>query len=78
MDFLYFIIIGAIAGYLGSLMFKGHGSGLIMNIILGILGAVVGGWVFGLLGLSAGGKLGSLIVAAVGAFLVQWIASLLT
>lgn len=78
MDFLYFIIIGAIAGYLGSLMFKGHGSGLIMNIILGILGAVVGGWVFGLLGLSAGGLLGSLIVAAVGAFLVQWIASLLT
>ena len=78
MEFLYFLIIGAIAGWLGSLLFKGSGSGLIMNIILGILGAIVGGWLFGALGISAGGGLvGSLIVAAIGAFLVQWIASLI-
>ncbi len=78
MEFLYFLIIGAIAGWLGSMMFKGSGSGLIMNIILGIVGAILGGWLFGVLGISLGsGIIGSLITAAIGAFLVQWIASLI-
>ncbi len=76
MTFLYFIIVGAIAGWLGSLLFKGHGSGILMNIILGILGAVVGGWLFNLLNIRVGdGLVGCLITAAVGAFLLQWIGS---
>lgn len=79
MSFLYFLIIGALAGWLGSQLFKGRGSGLIMNIILGIVGAIVGGWVFGLFGLTSDGSfIGSLITAAVGAVIVLWIASLIS
>ena len=47
---------------------KGDGYGLIWDLILGITGAVVGSWLFGLLGLSAsGGLIGSIVVATIGA-----------
>jgi uncharacterized membrane protein YeaQ/YmgE (transglycosylase-associated protein family) len=48
----------------------------LVNIIVGIAGAIIGGWVFGLLGISASGILGSLITALVGAILLLWIISL--
>ena len=48
----------------------------IVNVILGIIGGVLGGWVFSLLGISAGGILGSLITSTVGAILLLWIGSL--
>ena len=64
MTFIYFIIIGAIAGWLAGKIMKGGGFGLLMNMVLGIIGGVVGGWVFGLFGLSTdGGLIGSLITA---------------
>jgi len=44
-----------------------------VDIVLGILGGVVGGWVFGLLGLHAGGTLGQIVVAFVGAVILVWI-----
>ena len=50
--------------------------GVIVNLILGIIGGVLGGWVFSLLGISAGGILGSLITSTVGAILLLWIGSL--
>ena len=40
--FLYYIIVGAIAGWIGSKLYHGESSGLLMNILLGIVGAVVG------------------------------------
>jgi len=46
---------------------KGGGYGMVVDIVLGILGGVVGGWVFGLLGLHAGGTLGQIVVEFVGA-----------
>jgi uncharacterized membrane protein YeaQ/YmgE (transglycosylase-associated protein family) len=56
------------SGLLAGLVMKGGGNGVIADIILGILGAFVGGWVFGLLGLGAGGgMIGSIIVAFIGA-----------
>jgi uncharacterized membrane protein YeaQ/YmgE (transglycosylase-associated protein family) len=55
---------------------RGGGFGLLVNIIVGIAGAIIGGWVFGLLGISASGILGSLITALVGAILLLWIISL--
>lgn len=76
-DFLYWIIVGLIAGWLAGKVMKGGGYGVIVDIILGILGAILGGWVFGLLGLHAGGLIGSIIVAFVGAVILVWITRLL-
>jgi len=56
---------------------KGSGFGLLGNIIVGILGAVVGGFVFGLLGISAGGLLGSIVTATAGAALLLYIIGLI-
>ena len=78
MEFLYFIIIGAIAGWGAGKIMQGGGFGLLMNIVLGIVGGVIGGWVFSLLGISAdGGLIGSLITALVGAVLLLYVARLI-
>ncbi|MEZ5082932.1 MAG: GlsB/YeaQ/YmgE family stress response membrane protein [Bacteroidales bacterium] len=77
MGFLWFLIIGAVAGWLAGLIMKGAGFGLIVNIIVGCVGAVLGGWLFGVLGFNSTGLLGSLITALVGAIVLLWILSLI-
>ncbi len=68
MGFLYWIVIGLIAGWLAGVVMKGGGYGLLTDIVLGVLGGIVGGWLFGALGIFPGGGLvGSIIVAFVGA-----------
>lgn len=65
---IWWLIVGGIAGLLAGLVMKGGGYGVVADIILGILGAILGGWVFGLLGIGAGGgMIGSIIVAFIGA-----------
>jgi uncharacterized membrane protein YeaQ/YmgE (transglycosylase-associated protein family) len=54
---IWFLIIGAIAGWLAGLAMKGSGFGLLGDIIVGIIGAVLGGWLFGQLGIWPGGGL---------------------
>ncbi len=77
MGFLYFIIIGALAGWLAGKIMKGGGFGFLINMVLGIIGGAVGGWLFGMLGMSAGGGMtGSLITSTVGAVAVLFIAGL--
>ena len=76
MGFIWYIIIGMVAGFLAGKIMRGGGFGLIINLLLGILGGVLGGWVFALFGLAASGLIGSLITSTVGAVLVLWIASL--
>lgn len=76
MGFIWYIIIGIVAGFLVGKIMRGGGFGLIINLLLGILGGVLGGWVFALFGLAASGLIGSLITSTVGAVLVLWIASL--
>ena len=49
MGFLWYIIIGIAAGFLAGKIMRGGGFGVIINLILGIVGGVLGGWVFGLL-----------------------------
>jgi len=79
MDLLYILIIGAIAGWLAGLIWKGGGFGLLWNIILGIAGSFVGGWLLGKLGVnvSIGSHMINLIITSViGAIVVLFIASL--
>ncbi len=74
---LIFLTIGAIAGWLAGNLMKGGGFGLLGNIIVGILGAVFGGYIFSLLGIAAGGGLGgSIVTATVGAALLLFIVKL--
>ena len=54
MQILWFLIIGGVAGFLAGLVMKGRGMGILANVIVGIVGAVLGGYLFGLLGLTAG------------------------
>lgn len=78
MSFLYFIIIGLIAGWLAGKIMRGSGFGLIGNILIGILGAIVGGWLFGVLGFAvSSGFWGSLITATIGAVVAIFIARLI-
>lgn len=78
MSFIYFIIIGAIAGWLAGKIMKGGGFGLVMNMVLGIIGGVVGGWLFGLFGLSTdGGLIGSLVTAVAGAVVILFVGRLI-
>jgi len=68
MDLLWFLIVGAVAGWLAGMLVKGGGFGLIGDIVVGVVGAVVGGWLFRTLGASVGGGLlGSIVVATIGA-----------
>lgn len=76
MEWLWWIIIGAVAGWLAGTLMRGGGFGFLVNVIVGIAGGVIGGWVFGLLGITTSGIIGSLITAFVGAVLLLWIISL--
>jgi uncharacterized membrane protein YeaQ/YmgE (transglycosylase-associated protein family) len=70
------LVVGGIAGWLGGKIIKGGGQGLIMNIVIGIVGGVLGGWAFAFLGVTiVPGMVGSLITATIGAVLLLWIIS---
>ena len=77
-NFIWFILLGALAGWIAGTLSKGRGFGLIGNIIVGIIGAVIGGWVFGYLGIHSDGIIGSLVTAVIGALILIGIVSLLS
>jgi uncharacterized membrane protein YeaQ/YmgE (transglycosylase-associated protein family) len=78
MGLLWFLIIGAIAGWLAGQFMKGSGFGLLGDIIVGVIGALLGGWLFGQLGLwPGGGLIGSLIVAFIGAVILLYLVRLI-
>ncbi len=74
---LLWLLIGGIAGWLAGNIMKGGGFGVVINIVVGIVGAVLGGFIFGLLGVTAGGIIGSLIVATFGAVVLLFLAGLI-
>lgn len=78
-DLLWFLIIGAIAGWLAGQFMKGSGFGLLGDIIVGVIGALIGGWLFGQLHLPipGGPLIGSLIVAFVGAVILLFLVRLI-
>lgn len=77
--FLWWIIVGLIAGWAAGRIMKGSGYGPLMDIILGIIGALIGGWIMSMLGFAAGGGLiYSIIVAIIGAVILVWLVRLIT
>ena len=74
MGFLSWILLGALAGWIGSMIVNRTGEGLLLDIVLGIVGAVAGGWLFNAFGMSGvtGLNLYSLMVAVAGAVLLLW------
>jgi len=69
MGIIAWIIVGLIAGWLAGMLMKGSGYGLIGDLVLGLIGALVGGWLFSIILPSAepSGLIGSIIVATIGA-----------
>ncbi len=71
MEFLWFILIGLVAGWLAGRLMTGGGFGVIGDIVVGVIGALLGGFLFRTVGVSVGGGLfGQLIVATVGAIIL--------
>ncbi len=70
MDILWVLLIGACAGWIAGQLTKGRGFGLLGNLIVGILGALVGGFVLRLLSLGATGLVGLLAQSTIGALVL--------
>jgi len=70
------IIIGLIAGWLAGTVSRGRGFGCIADIVLGMVGAIIGGWIFLKLGILGGGILYSIAAATVGAVILVAVARL--
>ncbi|AFZ23232.1 MULTISPECIES: GlsB/YeaQ/YmgE family stress response membrane protein [Cylindrospermum] len=78
MELLWFILIGLVAGWLAGQLVKGGGFGPVGDIIVGVIGSLLGGYLFRTLGVSAGGGLlGSLIIATIGAVVFLFVLRLI-
>jgi uncharacterized membrane protein YeaQ/YmgE (transglycosylase-associated protein family) len=75
------IIIGAIAGWLTGKLMKGSGFGFIMDMVVGLIGAMVGGFIsyhLGLGGVGDHGLIMSIVIAVIGAVILTWLLRLVT
>jgi uncharacterized membrane protein YeaQ/YmgE (transglycosylase-associated protein family) len=79
MGLVWFLLIGLAAGWLAGRIMKGKGFGLIGDLIVGVIGAVLGGWLFSdVLKVNVGaGIIPSLVVALIGAIILIWILRLI-
>ena len=78
MEFVWFILIGLVAGWLAGQLMKGGGYGMLGDIVVGILGAFIGGYLFRVLGVSLGGGLfGTIAVATIGAIVLIFLLRLI-
>jgi uncharacterized membrane protein YeaQ/YmgE (transglycosylase-associated protein family) len=74
MNFIWFILVGLVAGWLAGQLVRGGGFGLVGDIVVGVVGALIGGFLFSTFGVSAGGGLlGSIVVATIGAVVLLFI-----
>lgn len=77
MNFLWFLVVGLVAGWLAGVLVKGGGFGVVGDLVVGVIGAFLGGWLFSTLGASAGGGiLGSIVVATLGAVVLLFVVRL--
>jgi uncharacterized membrane protein YeaQ/YmgE (transglycosylase-associated protein family) len=75
-DLLWWLFIGLVAGWLAGKIARGRGFGCITDIVLGLIGSFLGGWIFRKLGIFGGGFLYSLAAATLGAVILVAIAHL--
>jgi uncharacterized membrane protein YeaQ/YmgE (transglycosylase-associated protein family) len=64
---LWEMLIGIIVGWLAGQIVKGRGMGVLVDLIVGIIGSLLGGWLFGIIGLAAYGLIAQLLMGVVGA-----------
>lgn len=70
MGIFWFLLIGLVAGWLAGQFMKGGGFGLLGDLIVGVIGALLGGFLFDLAGIPVGGLFGSLVTATIGAVIL--------
>ena len=78
MYWLWYLLIGLVAGWLANLIVQGRGAGLVVNLIVGIIGGLLGGWLVGIMGWVAVSTFGTLLTSVVGAVVLLLIVSLIT
>jgi len=76
MHILWFLLIGLLAGFLAGLIMRGRGFGLGGNLVIGVIGALIGGYLFRWIGIDVYGTLGTLLMAMVGAMVLLFIIGL--
>lgn len=72
---IIFLLVGLVAGWLAGVIWKGGGFGLLWNLVIGIVGSFIGGFIFQLLGIHGYNILGSIIAALIGALILLFIIS---
>jgi uncharacterized membrane protein YeaQ/YmgE (transglycosylase-associated protein family) len=77
MEFIWFAIIGIVAGFLAGQLVKGHGFGLVGNLIVGVVGAFIGGFLSRVVGMPAGSLFGALAISTLGAVVLLIVAGML-
>ena len=77
MAFIWFILIGLLAGFLAGMIMQGKGFGFLTNLLVGVIGSVLGGIIFDLLGITTKSIIGNLLCAIAGAVILLYILSLL-
>ena len=73
MSLIIFLVVGGVAGWLASKVINNSGSGILMNIAIGVVGAVIGGRLFEVAEIPIGGIIGAVVSAFVGALLLLWL-----
>ena len=76
--FLGYLIIGLLAGWVASKIVRRRGSGLVVNLAVGLVGGILGGWLVSLIGWIPMGSFGSLLTSIAGAIVLLWLVSLVT
>ncbi|MBD5355581.1 MAG: GlsB/YeaQ/YmgE family stress response membrane protein [Bacteroides sp.] len=77
MSFVWFIFIGILSGLIAGKLMHGGGFGWVVNLIVGVAGGVIGGWMFGALGIHTTSIIGSLITSVCGAVVLLYIVGLI-
>ena len=72
-NLIVFLLVGLVAGFLASKVMTGRGIGLIWDVVVGVLGAFLGGWLAGVMGIAVGGLLAEVVVAFLGALILLFI-----